>query len=1032
MKINKRILFFSIMLVFFDLTRTAAQRMSPEDMVAREKQNVYKELENLSADQKLLLDGIYDEFTQTFKEARDEIMKTRNWDKMREKMEELRIEKDGLIGDVLNDDQFLVYKKASAGRGAVNNEEEQVTERKKWTARGILADGDDGTEIVGATIRLVNIRDSLKSKYAITDVQGVFAIQNVEDAFYRLSVTSMGYKPYTRVVRVGAVDLNLGRIFVQQDAKMLETIEVKGAVVAMEQKGDTTQYNADAYKVNRDASTKDLVSKMPGIVVDGAGVSANGETIQQVLLDGKRFFGQDPLLSLNTIPAEVVKNIQVFDQKSEQSQFTGFDDGNTTKTMNVVTKEGKRNGKFGKIYGGYGTNDHYNAGLNINSFNKDQRITLIGMSNNINVQNFSSEDLAGVSGGGGRGGFRGRGGDSFLTGTQNGITNTNSFGLNFTDRLSPKATLESSYFFNQTSNTNNEFTSRQFATDGSDYYSAQNRSDTDDSNHRLNMRIEYNINDNNRLVIRPSVSFQDNESRDYSEAVTRDEAGDIIKETQNNYLNRNKSYNVSNDIDFQHKFGKIGRTFSVELRNRIQETDRQNFQEELLTEAGRDSLTNYQYLTDEKRYSYNLEIDYSEPVGANGQLSLEYEIDYNDRSSDKEAYIVDEERDTKEFNSELSNEFESGYTTHKTELSFTNRSFGQFFRAEVAYQHAILNNDQFFPETGTFQRKFNNILPSVMGRINFKGGGDMFFRYEGETDEPSVSQMQNVINRSNTLLWSLGNPNLKQSYSHSFFMRFGKTNTDKNTSLSNFSRVELTNNYITNETQFANSEVVLDDGTVVPAGTQISRPINLNGYWNLTNSTTHSLLISKLKTNLNTSLGISYRRQPGMNNEIENFANTYSGNVKFSFVSNISENVDFNVYYNTSANTVVNSAESRSNSNNNYLTQTLGGKVNLTFWKSFVFRSDIFHQKYNGVNDDFNTSYTLWNLSLAKKFLKNNLGELELSVFDLLKQNRSINQSVTATYLEESRTEVLQQYFMLTFTYQLRKFKAAKQDRVRE
>ena len=244
--------------------------------------------------------------------------------------------------------------------------------------------------------------------------------------------------------------MNLGRVFVKQDSKLLEAIEVKGDVVAMEIKGDTLQYNADAFKVNQDASTKDLVSKMPGIVVDGTGVSANGETIQQVLLDGKRFFGQDPLLSLNTIPAEVVKNVQVFDQQSEQSQFTGVDDGNTTKTMNVVTKEGKKNGKFGKFYGGYGTGEYYNTGFNLNSFKGDKRISLIGMSNNVNIQNFSSEDLAGVGGGGGRRGGSRRGGSSggFLTGTQSGITKTNAIGLNFSNKLGEKATIESSYFYN--------------------------------------------------------------------------------------------------------------------------------------------------------------------------------------------------------------------------------------------------------------------------------------------------------------------------------------------------------------------------------------------------------------------------------------------------------------------------------------------------------------------------------------------------------------------------------------------------------
>jgi hypothetical protein len=284
------------------------------------------------------------------------------------------------------------------------------------------------------------------------------------------------------------------------------------------------------------------------------------------------------------------------------------------------------------------------------------------------------------------------------------------------------------------------------------------------------------------------------------------------------------------------------------------------------------------------------------------------------------------------------------------------------------------------------------------------------------------------LDRSNTLLWSLGNPELKQSYSHSLYARYEKSNIDKNSSISNLIRFQSTQNYVTNEITFASEDLVIEVGPdielEVPRGTQISQPINLNGYISASNNTTLSKLIKPLKSNLSTTLGINYRRQPGLNNEIKNIASTYTGSGRLAIASNISKDIDFNIYYDVSTNTVVNSEVSTRNSNNNYLTQTVGGKFNITFWKGVVFRSDIFYSKYNGVNDAFNTTYTLWNMSLAKKFLKNNLGELELSVFDLLKQNRSISQSVTATYLEETRTQVLQQFFMLKLTYQLRKFKA--------
>ncbi|UXP33683.1 outer membrane beta-barrel protein [Reichenbachiella agarivorans] len=881
---------------------------------------------------------------------------------------------------------------------------------------GRLVDKTDGSMIIGATVQLYNIKDSTRSRYAVTDVEGIFLIPKAEHAFYKLNIKSLGYKPYSRTVRINEAEMNFGNILLEQDQQVLDGIEIQGAVVAMEQKGDTVQYNADAYKVNPDASTADLVKKMPGIVIDATGVTSNGETVEQVLLDGKRFFGQDPLLSLNTIPAEIVKKVEVFDQKSEKSQFTGFDDGNTVKTMNVVTKEGKKNGQFGKAYAGYGTDDHYKAGVNVNSFKGDQRLTVIGMSNDINQQNFSSEDLAGIEGSGG--GFRRGNNNNLMTGTQNGITQTNSVGLNFTDDWGKKVKFEGSYFYNQTANSQDEVTGREtFLGDSTQYYDQTQDSNTDNLNHRFNSRINYDINDNNKVVIIPKVSFQNNKSLKYTNGLTTDEAGATVNQTENNYKSENNAYNIDNYMSYMHKFEKIGRTASVELRTQYKDTDRENYYEDFTL----DSVT--QYLTHEIDYTIGSTLGYTEPIGNNGQLSATYELSYNDRSSDKDTYILNPDTGGKIFNSTLSNHFNSAYTTHQTEIAFANRGMGTFYRFGLAYQYATLNNQQELPQEGQYSNGFNSILPFAMGRLEFKGGADLFIRYSTNTSTPSVNQLQNVIDNSNPLFISTGNPELKQSYTHSLIMRLRKANTDKNRSLSNFTRVETTLNYMTNGISFTEKDSVYAGGIVVQKGAQVSAPINLNGYWNVNNNTTYSVLVSKIKSNLNTSVGLNYSRKPGMTNDILNIANTYSGNLNLALASNFSEKIDFNIYYDVSANQVINTIQS--NSNSNYITQTTGAKINWIFGDGFVFRNDIYYQKYQGVNDSFDTDYVLWNMSVAKKFLKNDQAEVELSVFDLLGQNQSFSQSINPGYIEEVRTQVLQQYFMLTLSYQLRRFKTS-------
>ncbi|WP_258098177.1 outer membrane beta-barrel protein [Marinoscillum pacificum] len=884
------------------------------------------------------------------------------------------------------------------------------------TAVGSIKDAKDQSAVIGATIFFKNVKDSPRSKYAVSAVDGSFQVKNLEQAFYRIIIQSLSYKTYTQIIRVSQSGVNLGVISLEPDSKVLDVVEIKGDVVPVEQKGDTILYNADAFKVNPDASTRDLVSKMPGIVVDDDGVSANGETVQQVLLDGKRFFGQDPLLSLNTIPAEVVKRVEVFDQMSEQSQLTGFNDGNTTKTINVVTKEEKQNGVFGRLYAGYGTNDLYTAGGNINSFHKDSRLTVMGMSNNINQQNFSSEDLAGV-GGGGRGGFRGgpgQGSSGFFTGLQSGISKTNALGGNFTDNWGSKVTFEGSYFYNQTANQNDQETNREtFLTDETQTYDESVTSSSDNANHRFNSRITYAINDRNKLVVRPTLSYQNNSSQTHTLGQTFDEQLELINRTDNDYQSDNVAYNLENEVLFQHKFNKIGRSLSIEVTNKLNDITRDNYYQDLSA----DSLIDYH--TDERVTNWQSDITYTEPVGGTAQLSTSYRVTHQSRSSDKKTY-VDLSDGESDFVSSLSNKFESGYTTHSPSINFANRAFNKMFDFGLAYQYATLDNNQQFPTEGQYAKHFHSVLPTIMGRIDLPGGADMFLRYAGSTDEPSIDQLQNVIDNSSPLFLTMGNPELNQSYSNSLMVRFAKANVEKNTSLSNFTRVETTSNYITNATYIMTSDSVLSEDVTAGRGAQLSVPVNLDGYWNISNNTTHSVSISAIESNLNTSLGFSYKRLPGVTNNVESFSNTYGANGKLAVVSHINENIDFNVSYSVSGNLVKNSIQSTNNSQ--YVLQSLGGELNYIFWKGFVFRSDIGYQQYNGVSDASDVSYTLWNMSLAKKFLKNNSGELELSVFDLLGQNQSVSQSVGASYIEETRTQVLQQYFMLKFTYQVRKF----------
>ncbi|MEO9966134.1 MAG: outer membrane beta-barrel protein [Reichenbachiella sp.] len=879
---------------------------------------------------------------------------------------------------------------------------------------GVVVDKEDLSALVGARVLLINIKDSTQSKYGIANDKGEFLIQNLQRAFYRLHITSLGFKTHTQILRVTNSELDLGQIRLTADVEILDEVQIKGAVIPVEQKGDTVLYNAEAFSVNPDASTRDLVTKMPGIMVDDSGVTANGESIQQVLLDGKRFFGQDPLLSLNTIPAEVVEKIEVFDQQSEQSQFTGFDDGNTTKTMNVVTKVDRGQGQFGKLYGGYGSDDRYKIGGQLNSFKKESRLTLLAMSNDINQQNFSEEDLVGVASA--RSGRRESGG-ALMTGIQNGITETNSLGSNLSKEWGEKVKLEGSYFFNQTNNVQDQELSREtFLEDQSQFYTEEQIKEADNYNHRFNSRFFYNINENNNLIVHPSLSFQKYIGQESTLGETSIDDGGFTNQTQNNFTSEDEALSFENKLIYQHKFEKIGRSISLEFDMERNTKKNSSLYHDLTT----DSVIIYS--TDRNEYEFGGSISYAEPIGNTALLSASYEIDYDNRNLSKEAFDGRFGSTETESISSLTNDFDSDYTRHRYSLEFSNRSYDLFYRFGVTYQYATLLGEDGLPGNTRFQQSFHNFLPIIVGRLEFGDGANITFRYRTSTSAPSVTQLQNVLDNSNPLFWSIGNPLLKQSYTHNIFLRYTKTNSDKNTTFSNFTYTQILEDYLTSATYVLTEDSVYTEDLYIPRGTQISQPVNMDGYWQVSNNTSFGMLLPAIKTNINTTVGVSYTRQPGMTNGILNHSNTYSGNVRLALTSNIDENTDFNVYYDLSTNKVTNSIQEVSNSR--YLTHVLGAKANIIFWKMFVFRTDLTYENYQGVNESFDTEYFLWNMSLAKKFLKNNQAELELSVFDLLNQNRDVSQTVGSSYLQEKRTEVLRQYLMLTFTYQLRNFKS--------
>jgi predicted GIY-YIG superfamily endonuclease len=277
-----------------------------------------------------------------------------------------------------------------------------------------------------------------------------------------------------------------------------------------------------------------------------------------------------------------------------------------------------------------------------------------------------------------------------------------------------------------------------------------------------------------------------------------------------------------------------------------------------------------------------------------------------------------------------------------------------------------------------------------------------------------------VINNTNPLFLTTGNPDLKQQYTNSFITRYTYTNTQKGQSFFGNLFIQTNQDYVANATYTASRDSVLSRSDTLFKGSQISKPVNLNGYLSARSFFTYGMPLKFIKSNLNWNAGISYIKTPGLINNVNNISKALNYNLGAVLSSNISQYVDFTVSYSANINTVKNSIQP--NLNNNYFTQSAGVQANLLTKNGWFLQNDVTNQTYTGLTDGFNQSYWLWNAGIGKKFLKGQNGEVKLSVFDLLKQNRSITRNTTETYIEDVQNQVLQQYFMLTFTYKLKNF----------
>ena len=835
-------------------------------------------------------------------------------------------------------------------------------------------------------------------------------------------------------------------IVLRGNDEVIEAVVVKAKMVEM--KGDTSEINATNFKVNPDASAEDLVKKMPGVTSSNGEIQAQGEAVKKVLVDGKPFFGDDPNAALKNLPAEIVSKVQIYDGQTDKNAFTGLNDGNTTKTMNIITKGGVKNGEFGKLYLGTGysiegTGDafKYKGGLIYNKFSDNQRFTILYQGNNINEQNFSFDDILGVMGGGRNRGGGGMGGLSdFFVNSQSGITSTQALGVNYFRKLGTKAELNFGYSMNISDNDNSSYTNRYFVTGmqtGITYVeNAVNKSVN--ASHRINGRITINIDSSNRFLIKPRVSIQDYEAHNPLTGITLDRnyaSPFEISLLSNNTDLENLGINGNIEMDWLHTFRKKGRSLAVTINPGITNNNGlTNLNNQLLTSnnfGDYDSVLRNQR-TDISKYALILKSEwtFNESLDSNHTISLNLDQSINQNQSDRLNYLIPLNGvDYTQLDTLLSSKYKNGYSSYAGGLSYTFNNYKWQVVSGLKAQAAFLDGDQEFPYPVALKIPFYSLLPSLNIKYKpSKTGGNLRINYSTSNNAPNIEQLQDVLINTNPLQLSTGNSQLEQDYRHSMVSRYFKMNAETGRSFFTMFNGSITQNAISTFTYVAGSESTAvkigDSLVVISPGAQLSKPINLDGAYSLRLFFNWGSPLFKSKINFNFNGGLTYSESPSMiqfgsQAAQVNTSRNPSLNGGIGVNSNISENLDFNIYSNTTYSQVSNSLQS--SLNQNYVNQLTQLRINYILFSKWVVSTDITHQLYSGLGTGFNQNYFLWNAGVGRKFGKRNQSEIKVTAFDLLNQNRAISRNVSQTYFEDIQTKVLTRYIMINYVYTLRR-----------
>lgn len=897
---------------------------------------------------------------------------------------------------------------------------------------------ENATELVGATVLLLNLPDSTMEEYALTNEKGIFKITAPKRTNYLLKISYMGYEDYEKILDLNQ-KMDLGTIVLKEKSELLESIEVVEERIPIRMNGDTLEYSADAFETQEHDNVEALLKKLPGVQVERDGtIKAQGETVDRILVDGKEFFGDNPEVAMKNLPADAINKVQVYDRKSEMAEFSGVDDGVEKKTINLTLKEDKKHGFFGHLEGGYGysvpdqfeatsENHRYLGNVSLNYFNPKMRLSTIGAINNINEESFSFMDYINLMGGiqsmmsGGSLNLEISEDDplgALLMNNQEGIAQTIGGGVNFNWFISNKTEWSTHYFYSILNRKKDAYNfSRSVNLNQFFIRNSWLNSTVQAGNHNLNSTFTHEFDPTQDLKFEIRFKWNDAASNRQTREQSFGGNNQLLNEIDQGYNQKQLGWGLNSNVLYRKKFKKKGRVLMSNLvfgYSKDNQTSTNISTTNLYNDGGSlqlvDSLNQDQLVLGNQQI-YGAEFSFIEPLGKRNFLDIKLVGMLNLDTKDRQVYDI--EHGNNLINSALSNLFQKEYNYQTLTARFQRNQKPYTITIEAALQRSFLKGI-FTNGQADLARTYYYPLGAIALDYKISNSSNLDFRYQTRIKEPQIQQLQPIINNNSPLALYIGNPNLNPEYHHEIDIQYNLFEQFSFTSFfANASFTVLQNQIVDNQVIDENLRIRYqpENTTVGYQGRlylSFSRPIKVLGIkFNIGVNAEVNQRTSQINAVANEELTQRYTFKASLENRKKKIVDAIVGT-----------RIDFNK-----------SAFSINNSlNTSYLNYVAYSDVKVTIAKKWNINTSFDYKIYADPSFAENIYIPMWSAGISRTFLDANQLKIELRVFNILDQQLSVRRISQNDMILESRANTLGRYIMLSARYKITQVGAKNPD----